>query len=88
MGARTASQRLSPYIPDGRVDDVLSGPTTSSNRTIQGRPGRMSDKLGEVYGVTLTTLKSGPPEAHPSPARRASESAETPTFQADQVKQL
>jgi len=71
------------------VDDVLSGPNNFvESYNPKADPAGMSDKLGEVYGVTLTTLKSGPPEAPSRPRSTRCKSAEAPTVPSGSSKQV
>src|SRR5882672_9089755 len=72
------------------VDDVLSGPNNFvESYNPKADPAGMSDKLGEVYGVTLTTLKKwttgGPIQA---PLDALQNLLKRQPFQADQVKQV
>jgi len=61
MGARNGvTAALAVHSGWTGVDDVLSGPNNFvESYNPKADPAGMSDKLGEVYGVTLTTLKSG-----------------------------
>lgn len=72
------------------VDDVLSGPNNFvETYNPKADPAGMIEKLGEVYGVTQTTLKkwtTGGPIQAPLDALQAL-LKRTP-FQADQVKQV
>ena len=72
------------------VDDVLSGPNNFvETYNPKADPAGMIDKLGEVYGVTQTTLKkwtTGGPIQAPLDALQAL--LKRSPFQADQVKQV
>jgi len=72
------------------VEDVLSGPNNFvESYNPKADPSGMSDKLGEVYGVALTTLKKwttgGPIQA---PLDALENLYKRQPFQADQVKQV
>src|SRR6266436_1801371 len=72
------------------VDDVLSGPNNFvESYNPKADPAGMSDRLGEVFGVTLTTLKKwttgGPIQA---PLDALENLLKRQPFQADQVKQV
>lgn len=72
------------------VDDVLSGPNNFiESYNSKADPAGMIDKLGEVYGVTSTTLKKwttgGPIQA---PLDALQKLLQRHPFQANQVKQV
>src|SRR5229473_574219 len=72
------------------VNDILSGPNNFvESYNPKANPAGMIDKLGEVYGVTLTTLKKwttgGPIQA---PLDALENLHKRQPFQADQVKQV
>src|SRR5438132_1623933 len=72
------------------VDDILSGPTNFvESYNPKADPAGLIDHLGEVYGVTLTTLKkwtTGGPIQAPLDALEIRQRRQP--FQADQVKQV
>ncbi len=72
------------------VDDILSGPNNFvESYNTKADPAGLIDQLGEVYGVTLTTLKKwttgGPIQA---PLDALENLHKRKPFQADQVKQV
>src|SRR3989441_5811769 len=72
------------------VDDILSGPNNFvESYNPKADPARLIDQLGEVYGVTLTTLKKwstgGPIQA---PLDALENLSKRQPFQAAQVKQV
>ena len=91
MGARNGvTAALAVHSGWTGVDDVLSGPNNFvESYNPKADPAGMSDKLGEVYGVTLTTLKKwttgGPIQA---PLDALQNLLKRQPFQADQVKQV
>jgi 2-methylcitrate dehydratase PrpD len=91
MGARNGvTAALAVHSGWTGVDDVLSGPNNFvESYNPKADPAGMSDKLGEVYGVTLTTLKKwttgGPIQA---PLDALQNLLKKQAFQADQVKQV
>ena len=91
MGARNGvTAALAVHSGWTGVDDVLSGPNNFvESYNPKADPAGMSDKLGEVYGVTLTTLKKwttgGPIQA---PLDALEILLKRSPFQADQVKQV
>src|SRR6266850_1942688 len=91
MGARNGvTAALAVHSGWTGVDDVLSGPNNFvESYNPKADPAGMSDKLGEVYGVTLTTLKKwttgGPIQA---PLDALENLLKRQPFQADQVKQV
>src|SRR5438132_4900821 len=53
------------------VDDILSGPNNFvESYNPKADPAGLIDQLGEVYGVTLTTLKKWTTGSHPGAAGR------------------
>src|ERR1700731_2732324 len=91
MGARNGvTAALAVHSGWTGVDDVLSGPNNFvESYNPKADPAGMSDKLGEAYGVTLTTLKKwttgGPIQA---PLDALQNLLKHQPFQADQVKQV
>src|SRR6202171_2829133 len=91
MGARNGvTAALAVHSGWTGVDDVLSGPNNFvESYNPKADPAGMSDKLGEVYGVTLTTLKKwttgGPIQA---PLDALENLQKRQPFQSDQVKQV
>ncbi len=91
MGARNGvTAALAVHSGWTGVEDVLSGPNNFiDSYNPKADPGGMTDKLGEVYGVTLTTLKKwttgGPIQA---PLDALQNLLKRQPFQADQVKQV
>jgi 2-methylcitrate dehydratase PrpD len=91
MGARNGvTAALAVHSGWTGVDDVLSGPNNFvESYNPKADPAGMSDKLGEVFGVTLTTLKKwttgGPIQA---PLDAIENLLKRQPFQADQVKQV
>ena len=91
MGARNGvTAALAVHSGWTGVDDVLSGPNNFvESYNPKADPAGMSDKLGEVYGVMLTTLKKwttgGPIQA---PLDALEILLKRNPFQADQVKQV
>jgi 2-methylcitrate dehydratase PrpD len=91
MGARNGvTAALAVHSGWTGVDDVLSGPNNFvESYNPKADPAGMSDKLGEVFGVTLTTLKKwttgGPIQA---PLDALENLLKRQPFQADQVKQV
>jgi len=91
MGARNGvTAALAVHSGWTGVDDVLSGPNNFvESYNPKADPAGMSDKLGEVFGVTLTTLKKwttgGPIQA---PLDALENLLKSQPFQADQVKQV
>ena len=91
MGARNGvTAALAVHSGWTGVDDVLSGPNNFvESYNPKADPAGMIDKLGEVYGVTLTTLKKwttgGPIQA---PLDALETLLKRHPFQADQVKQV
>ena len=91
MGARNGvTAALAVHSGWTGVEDVLSGPNNFvESYNPKADPAGMSDKLGEVYGVTLTTLKKwttgGPIQA---PLDGLQNLQKRQPFQADQVKQV
>jgi 2-methylcitrate dehydratase PrpD len=91
MGARNGvTAALAVHSKWTGVEDVLSGPNNFvESYNSKADPAGMSDKLGEVFGVTLTTLKKwttgGPIQA---PLDALQNLLKRQPFQADQVKQV
>ena len=91
MGARNGvTAALAVHSGWTGVDDVLSGPNNFiESYNPKADPAGMSDKLGEVYGVTQTTIKKwttgGPIQA---PLDALQNLLKRQPFQADQVKQV
>jgi 2-methylcitrate dehydratase PrpD len=91
MGARNGvTAALAVYSGWTGVDDVLSGPNNFvESYNPKADPAGLVDKLGEVYGVTLTTIKKwttgGPIQA---PLDALENLHKRQPFQADQVKQV
>src|SRR5216684_4027292 len=91
MGARNGvTAALAVHSGWTGVDDILSGPNNFvESYNPKADPAGMIDKLGEVYGVTLTTLKKwttgGPIQA---PLDALENLHKRQPFQADQVKQV
>ncbi len=91
MGARNGvNAALAVYSGWTGVNDVLSGPNNFvESYNPKADPARLIDQLGEVYGVTLTTLKKwttgGPIQA---PLDALENLHKRQPFQADQVKQV
>lgn len=91
MGARNGvTAALAVHSGWTGVDDVLSGPNNFvESYNPKADPGGMSDRLGEVYGVTQTTLKKwttgGPIQA---PLDALQNLLKKQPFEADQVKQV
>jgi 2-methylcitrate dehydratase PrpD len=91
MGARNGvTAALAVHSGWTGVEDVLSGPNNFvESYNAKADPAGMSDKLGEVYGVTQTTLKKwttgGPIQA---PLDALQNLLKKQPFQADQVKQV
>jgi 2-methylcitrate dehydratase PrpD len=91
MGARNGvTAALAVHSGWTGVDDVFSGPNNFvESYNPKADPAGMSDKLGEVYGVTLTTIKKwttgGPIQA---PLDALENLHKRKPFQADQVKQV
>jgi 2-methylcitrate dehydratase PrpD len=91
MGARNGvTAALAVHSGWTGVDDVLSGPNNFvESYNPKADPAGMSDKLGEVFGVTLTTLKKwttgGPIQA---PLDALQNLLKRQPFEADQVKQV
>jgi 2-methylcitrate dehydratase PrpD len=91
MGARNGvTAALAVHSGWTGVDDVLSGPNNFvESYNPKADPAGMSDRLGEIYGVTLTTLKKwttgGPIQA---PLDALENLLQRRPFEADQVKQV
>ena len=91
MGARNGvTAALAVHAGWTGVEDVLSGPNNFvESYNAKADPAGMSDKLGEVYGVTQTTLKKwttgGPIQA---PLDALQNLLKKQPFQPDQVKQV
>jgi len=91
MGARNGvTVALAVHSGWTGVDDVLSGPNNFvESYNPKADPAGMSDKLGEVFGVTLTTLKKwttgGPIQA---PLDALQNLHKRQSFEAEQVKQV